>query len=339
MLEKNVLLEIDDLRVSFRLDEGIVQAVDGVSLLIKPGQILGIVGESGCGKTVTAQAIMRIIPKPGRIDSGRILFYPTTTPSNGDEQNVLDLAKLNPAGKQIRNVRGQKIAMIFQEPMSSFSALYTIGNQVMEPLRLHRNLGKREAQEQAIELLDRVGIANAARRFHEYPHEFSGGMRQRAMIARALSCSPALLIADEPTTALDVTIQAQILNMMRELQEQFEMAIMFITHNLGVIAQIADDVAIMYLGRVAEQGSAVEIFDNPKHPYTMGLLRAVPRLGKTVGKRLDSIKGVVPSPYERPAGCAFHPRCPKAINGRCDVELPGETQVGTNHTVYCFLYE
>jgi len=328
----DLLLEVRDLRVSFLLDEGVVQAVDGASLSIKPGQVLGVVGESGCGKSVTAQSIMRIVPRPGRIDTGHILFHHSENLSGYGMTDVIDIAQLNPTGRQIRELRGKEIAMIFQEPMSSFSPLYTIGNQIMEAILLHQSMGKQEARARAIEMLDRVGIPDAPRRINDYPFEFSGGMRQRAMIAMALSCNPSLLIADEPTIALDVTIQAQILGLMRYLQQKLDMAIMFITHNLGVIAQIADEVAIMYLGKVVEQGPVREIFHNPKHPYTSNLLRAIPRIGKTSGQWLFSIRGGVPSPFERPRGCAFHLRCDEMIPGRCDVDVPTVLQLGNGHS-------
>jgi peptide/nickel transport system ATP-binding protein len=337
--DNDLLLEIRGLRVSFPLDEGVVQAVDGVDLSIKPGHVMGVAGESGCGKTVTAQSIMRIVPRPGRIDAGQILFYRAEDPSRYGIIDVTDITDLHPTGTQIRQIRGQEIAMVFQEPMSSFSPLHTIGNQIMEAVRLHSRATKQEARARAIEMLDRVGIPNATRRIDDYPFEFSGGMRQRAMIAMALCCGPSLLIADEPTTALDVTIQAQILDLMRDLEQDIGMAIMFITHNLGVIAQIADEVAIMYLGKIVEEGPVREIFHNPRHPYTSNLLRAIPRIGKTSGQRLFSITGVVPSPFERPQGCAFHPRCDKMIPGRCDVDAPTVVELGNDHTVRCFLCE
>jgi oligopeptide/dipeptide ABC transporter ATP-binding protein len=335
-----VLLEIRDLRVSFPLDEGTVQAVSGVDLTIKRGQVVGVVGESGCGKTVTAQTVLRIVPPPGRIESGQILLNQPRSSSNGSTVSErVDLAQLNPTGRQIRDIRGGDIAMIFQEPMSSFSPLHTIGNQLTESILLHKDVSKAQALATIIDLLEKVGIPNAVRRMDQYPHEFSGGMRQRAMIASALSCSPKLLIADEPTTALDVTIQAQILNLMKNLQQEMGMAIMFITHNLGVIAQIADEVAIMYLGRIVEHGSVIDVFDNPQHPYTVNLLRAIPRIGKTTGRRLFAIRGMVPSPFERPSGCPFHPRCEQVIAGRCDVDIPSVTQVKDGHTVACFLHQ
>jgi peptide/nickel transport system ATP-binding protein len=335
-VDNNVLLEIKDLRVSFPLDEGTVRAVEGVDLTVRRGEVLGVVGESGCGKSVTAHSILRIIPPPGRIDAGQILFHPT---GKSGPDGAVDLARLNPTGSEIRDIRGKDIAMIFQEPMSSFSPVHTIGSQVMEAILLHQPVTPEQARQMTIELLRLVGISGAEQRVDNFPHQFSGGMRQRAMIAMALSCNPALLIADEPTTALDVTIQAQILELMRGLQKRLGMAVMFITHNLGVIAQIADTVAIMYLGQVVEYGPVREILRNPKHPYTVDLLRAVPRLGKTAGQRLVAIEGSIPSPFQRPTGCPFHPRCSRAMAGRCEVHMPALTQLDLQHSVRCLLYE
>jgi len=333
-----MLLEIKDLRVSFPLDEGTVRAVEGVNLTLRRGEVLGVVGESGCGKSITAHSVLRIIPAPGRIDAGQILFYPSGK-SGANGNGAVDLARLNPTGAEIRDIRGKDIAMIFQEPMSSFSPVHTIGNQIDEAILLHQKVTKEKAREMSIELLQLVGISGADQRVDNYPHQFSGGMRQRAMIAMALSCNPALLIADEPTTALDVTIQAQILDLMRGLQKRLGMAIMFITHNLGVIAQIADTVAIMYLGQVVEYGPVREILRNPKHPYTVDLLRAVPRLGKTAGQRLVAIEGSIPSPFQRPSGCPFHPRCSRMMPGRCEVQMPVLTHLDDQHSVRCLLYE
>ncbi len=338
-MDQDVLLEIKDLRVSFPLDEGNVQAVESVSLTVRRGEVVGVVGESGCGKTVTAQSVLRIIPPPGRIDAGQILFRPAAAAKPGNGSGVLDLARLAPTGREIRDIRGKDIAMIFQEPMSSFSPVHTVGSQIIEAIQLHQDVTKAKAREMTIELLKLVGISAAAQRVDNYPHQFSGGMRQRAMIAMALSCNPALLIADEPTTALDVTIQAQILELIRGLQKRLGMAVLFITHNLGVIAQIADSIAIMYLGQVVEAGPVREILLNPKHPYTVDLLRAVPRLGKTARQRLVAIEGTLPSPFRRPTGCAFHPRCSQAIAGRCEVSLPALTRLSDDHSVRCFLYE
>jgi peptide/nickel transport system ATP-binding protein len=337
-VDSSVLLEIKDLRVSFPLDEGVVRAVEGVHLTVRRGEVLGVVGESGCGKSVTAHSILRIIPPPGRIDSGQILFH-RASPSGVNGNGIVDLARLNPTGSEIRSIRGKDIAMIFQEPMSSFSPVHTIGDQIGEAILLHQNVTRAQAREMTIELLRLVGISGASERVDNFPHQFSGGMRQRAMIAMALSCHPALLIADEPTTSLDVTIQAQILELMRGLQKRLGMAVMFITHNLGVIAQIADSVAIMYLGQVVEYGPVREILRNPKHPYTIDLLRAVPRLGKTAGQRLVAIEGSIPSPFERPSGCPFHTRCSRMIPGKCEVHMPAVTHLESQHTVRCLLYE
>ena len=338
MSENPILLDIQDLRVSFPLDEGTVQAVDGVNLTIRRGEVLGVVGESGCGKSVTAQTILRIVPPPSRIDSGHILFYPPATPGS-KRPEVIDIAALSPTGQEIRRVRGQDVGMIFQEPMSSFSPVHTIGSQIVEAIQLHQNVSRVQARARAAELLRLVGIPNAEQRLDAYPHQFSGGMRQRAMIAVALSCRPSLLIADEPTTALDVTIQAQILALLRSLRQEFGMAVMFITHNLGVIAQIADTVAIMYMGKVVEYGPVRDILLNPKHPYTINLLQAVPRLGKTAGQHLAAIGGSVPSPFARLPGCPFHPRCESFMAGRCDAQAPAVTAIDSRHSVRCFLYE
>jgi oligopeptide/dipeptide ABC transporter ATP-binding protein len=329
---KKSLIEVKDLQVSFPLDEGLVRAVEDVNLTIHQGEVLGVVGESGCGKSVTAQSIMQILPYPGKIDRGEILFCER----NG---SITDIAQLKASGKHMRQIRGKEIAMIFQEPMSSFSPIHTIGNQIMEAILLHQKISKADARKCAAEMLDRVGIPNANKRLDDYPFEFSGGMRQRAMTAMALSCDPALLIADEPTTALDVTIQAQILKLMKDIQCDTGTAILFITHNLGVIAQIADRIAIMYLGKIVEEGPVSDIFTSPKHPYTVNLLRAIPRIGKTEGKRLVSIKGSVPGPLERPKGCPFHARCEELIPGHCDIMVPTLIQINEEHQVRCFLYE
>jgi peptide/nickel transport system ATP-binding protein len=324
------LLDIRNLQVAFPLDEGLVHAVEGASLRLDSGHVLGLVGESGCGKSVTAQSVLRIVPRPGRITGGQILLR--------RRSQVVDVAQLSPSGREIRAIRGQDVAMIFQEPMSSFSPLHTIGNQIVEAIRQHQTLNPRQARQRAMDLLAQVGIPNPAQRVDQYPHELSGGMRQRAMIATALSCNPSLLIADEPTTALDVTIQAQILHLLRHLQESLGMAVLFITHNLGVVAQVADRVTIMYLGHAVEDGPVADIFATPAHPYTRELLKAIPRIGKTQGQPLAAIKGSVPGPFERPCGCRFHPRCKAFMAGRCDQAIPEMVSISENHQVRCFLY-
>ena len=331
---RSKLLEITNLEVCFDLDQGVVRAVDGVSYHVDTGEVLGIIGESGCGKTVTAQAVMRIVPSPGRIAAGKILVNP-----NADSQDSVDMATLDPKGQRIRKIRGGQISMIFQEPMTSFSPVHTIGNQITEAIRLHRRLDKHEARKVAIEMLDRVGIPKASERLDAYPFQLSGGMRQRAMIAMALSTNPKLLIADEPTTALDVTIQAQILELMKELQAQFGMAILLITHNLGVVAEVAHRVAVMYLGRIVESATVKDIFKEPLHPYTKALMGSIPKISQRVGK-LEVIRGSVPDPFTKLAGCPFHPRCNFAMPGKCDRGLPPPAfQVKPNHYAACLLYE
>jgi oligopeptide/dipeptide ABC transporter ATP-binding protein len=324
------LLEFKDLRVHFFTDEGVVKAVDGVDFSVKRGKTLCIVGESGCGKSVMSLTALRIVQKPGRIVSGQILYH-------GPDGAVTDLAKLDAKGKEIRAIRGAEIAMIFQEPMTSLSMLHTIGNQIGEAVQLHQGVSKAEARNRAIEMLRRVRIPRPERLVDEYPFRLSGGMRQRAMIAMALSCNPALLIADEPTTALDVTTQAQILDLMKELQAEFNMGMMFITHDLGVVAEIADEVVVMYLGRVVENADVYTLFNSPQHPYTQALLRSIPKISRE-REQLDPIKGMVPSPFRRPNGCTFHPRCPKAME-HCRSTVPGLTQTNSQHAVRCLLYE
>ncbi len=328
------LLDVRDLRVVLDADGEEVPIVDGIDFHIAPGKVLALVGESGCGKSVTSQSLLRLLPRELRISSGQIDFRDPET------QSPVDLSSLPKDGKAIRNIRGNHIAMIFQEPMSSFSLLHTMGDQIGEVIRLHRKTSKTETRALVIEMLDKVGISDPDRAYDQYPYEFSGGMRQRAMIAKALACNPSLLIADEPTTALDVTIQAQILDLMRDLQAEFVMAIIFITHDLGVVAQIADEVAIMYMGRVIEKGPVREIFRDPKHPYTINLIRAIPKLGDLrVRRQLAPIRGAVPSLFERPVGCAFHPRCDSFMAGRCDVRLPELAEIAPGHDVRCFLHE
>ena len=328
----NTLLEVKDLEVAFKTDEGIIHALDGVSFSVKRGQTLGIVGESGSGKTVSAKAIMQLLPRTAAIGKDSSIQLRR---KNGD---IIEITQLKTTGREMQRVRGGEIAMIFQEPMSSFSPVHTIGNQIMEAILAHRQVSKQEAREIAIDILDKVGIANPSVRMDQIPFELSGGMRQRAMIAVALSMNPSLLIADEPTTSLDVTIQAQILELMNQLQEEFKMAIIFITHNLGVIAQVADEVAVMYLGQIMERGTAKEVIHRPQHPYTQSLLRAIPRLDR-LGGRLVAISGDIPSPLELPGGCPFHTRCEQAIAGVCDTQRPAITRISSTHTLHCFLHE
>lgn len=336
IVNSDILIEVIDLKTYFCLREGVVKAVDGASFSIRRGKTLGVVGESGCGKSVTAQSIMQIVPKPGQIVGGEINLYT----SNGDSgQSPIRVTDLKPNSDQMRAIRGSIISMIFQEPMTSFSPVHTIGNQLAETIHLHQPELDHESHQMVEEMMRRVGIANPARNIEAYPHQLSGGMRQRAMIAMALMLEPSLLIADEPTTALDVTTEAQILRLMRSMQVELGMAIMFITHNLGVIAEMADDVVVMYLGRVVEYGDVLTIFDHPKHPYLRALLASLPRIGVKTGQRLAAIEGMVPNPLDIPPGCPFHPRCPDFIPGRCDQIIPSETEVGSRHMVACHLYD
>jgi peptide/nickel transport system ATP-binding protein/oligopeptide transport system ATP-binding protein len=326
-VENHFLLEIRDLHTYFFSDEGVVKAVDGVDLELKEGETLGIVGESGCGKSVTALSIMQLIPSPpGRIVKGEIYFEGT------------DLLTLSEA--EMRKIRGRSISMIFQEPMTSLDPVFQIGDQISEVLFLHEGLWRREAWERSIELLKMVGIPSPERRVKDYPHHLSGGMRQRAMIAMALACSPKLMIADEPTTALDVTIQAQILELMTHLKKEKAMSVILITHNLGVIAETAQNVMVMYAGRIFEHTDVRSIFANPKHPYTQGLLNSVPRVDKDdVGMgRLEAIPGMVPSLLNLPEGCKFFERCKYAFDP-CAKEEPPLIEVDLGHRVRCWLYE
>jgi peptide/nickel transport system ATP-binding protein len=333
------LLSIRALKTYFPQDEGTVKAVDGVSFDLYPRVTLGIVGESGCGKSVTARSILGIVDRPGRIVEGEILFRRSVPDGEVGADEVVDLAKLAPDGQAMRAIRGAEIALIFQEPMSSFSPVHTVGNQIIEAIMLHQPVSRRQAREKTIEMLRRVGVSSPEQRVDQLSNQLSGGLRQRAMIAMALSCHPTLLIADEPTTALDVTTQTQILELMRQLQQEDGMAIMLITHDLGVIAEMASDVVVMYLGRVVEQAPVDEIFHAPRHPYTQALLRSIPRLRSRSRARLTPIAGAVPHPYDRPSGCPFHPRCAEFMAGTCDRRVPSLRRAGDQHTVSCFLYE
>ena len=324
------LLDIAGLSTIFNTDDGAIRAVYDVSFSINRGQTLGIVGESGCGKSVTGLSILQL-QSPGHIEKGQIHYY------KSNKDLPIDITQLAPKSEEMRSIRGNDIAMIFQEPMTSLNPVYTIGNQISEAVILHQQVSKKEARSRSIEMLERVGIPAPHKRVDDYPHQFSGGMRQRAMIAMALSCNPSLLIADEPTTALDVTIQAQVLDLMRELQEELGMAIMMITHDLGVIAEITNEIVIMYAGRVVEKGNLDQIFYHPLHPYTRGLLASIPVLGTESRERLHSISGSVPRPSAMPPGCAFAPRCAERFE-RCD-EMPELKAVGEHNSVRCWLHE
>ena len=326
----DTVLEVNNLKTWFYIEQGVVRAVDGVSFTLKAGKTLGIVGESGCGKSVTSRTIMRLLsPSLARIVAGSIKYYPAQGPP-------VELTQVDPYGDQIRDIRGNEIAMIFQEPMTSLNPVYTIGQQIMEAILLHQDVSKDEARARAIDVLRLVGIPLPEQRVDQYPHEFSGGMRQRAMIAMALSCNPRILIADEPTTALDVTIEAQILELIQQIQQDNDMALIMITHDLNVIGEVADHVIVMYLGQVVESAPVDDIFDNPKHPYTQGLLNSLPMIGRS--DRLEPITGTVPGPHERPRGCPFAPRCPHVMD-RCRAENPPSIALGPASSVACWLYD
>jgi oligopeptide/dipeptide ABC transporter ATP-binding protein len=323
----NRILEVRNLKTYFFLDNGTVRAVDGVDLDLDRNTTLGLVGESGCGKSVTAMSVMQLIQcPPGRIVEGQILFY-----HNGG----VDIAWLDPRGSEMRSIRGGEIAMVFQEPMTSLNPLYTIGGQIAESVQLHQEVSHKEAMDRALEMLYKVNICDPEQRLHEYPHQLSGGMRQRVMIAMALSCNPSILIADEPTTALDVTVQAQILDLMQELQDDFDSSIILITHNLGVVSQVADYVAVMYLGKIVEYADVHTVFHNPLHPYTVGLLNSVPVFGRKGKKVLVPIKGMVPTPTEEIRGCAFAPRCNRARD-HCAQQEPTLQEFEPGHYVACW---
>ena len=321
-MEKEVLLEVRDLKTYFYTEDGVVKAVDGVSFTMHKGEVLGLVGESGCGKSVTSLSIMRLVDAPGKIVGGQIIF-------KGEDL-------LKKSEEEMRKIRGSEIAMIFQEPMTALNPVYTIGDQIMEAILTHQDVSEEEAKKKTIELLDLVGIPDPEKRFNEYPHEMSGGMRQRAMIAMAISCNPDLLISDEATTALDVTIQAQILELMKDLQRKIGMAVLFITHDLALVAEMANSVAVTYTGRIVEYSDVRSVFKNPHHPYTYGLLQSIPSLlSEKTKEPLPAIEGMVPSPYRMPSGCHFNPRCPFATD-ICRKEMPEIKEVTPNHFVRCF---
>jgi oligopeptide/dipeptide ABC transporter ATP-binding protein len=325
------ILEIKDLKTYFYLEKSTVRSVNGVNLTLPRKSTLGLVGESGCGKSVMAMSIMRLIPSPpGKIVQGEINLH-------RKQGETIDIAKLDPRGKQMRDIRGAEIAIVFQEPMMSLNPLYTVGDQIAESVKLHQKVSKKDALDRALEMLTKVQISAPKQRLHEYPHQLSGGMRQRVMIALALSCNPSILIADEPTTALDVTVQAQILDLMNELQDDFDASIIIITHNLGVVSQMAEHVAVMYLGKIVELATTEDLFHEPLHPYTVGLLNSVPVLGQKGKKDLVPIKGMVPMPTEEIRGCAFAPRCPRVMK-ICHEQTPVLREVTPGHQTACWLY-
>jgi oligopeptide/dipeptide ABC transporter ATP-binding protein len=330
-MDTDAILSVRNLRTHFPTREGVVRAVDDVSFDLHAGRTLGIVGESGCGKSVMTRSILRILDPPGRIVEGSMMLR------FADARPPVDLAALPEDGEEIRKIRGREIALIFQEPMASFSQYYTVGDQILEAIRLHTDATKAEAREQAIDMLRRVGIPNPERRIDEYPFQLSGGLRQRVMIAMALACNPRVLIADEPTTALDVTTQAQVLELLRELRTHQDLSIILITHDMGVIAEMADDVVVMYLGRAIETGPVEQIFHDPKHPYTRALLRSIPSVDAAPRSRLATMPGAIPHPLNRPPGCPFHPRCAEAVPGLCDREMPESIRLPNGRDVACVL--
>jgi len=335
-MQAETLLEVKNLKTYFYLDEGTIQAVEDATFTVGRGSTVGLVGESGCGKSVTAFSILQLVDPPGRLVEGQVLWHRR---ANGGREEVIDLARLRPRSAEMRAIRGSEIAMIFQEPMVSLSPVHTVGDQIVEAIRIHTPLAVAEARARAVEMLGKVGIPRPDRRLDDYPFQLSGGMRQRAMIAMALSCNPALLIADEPTTALDVTTQAQILELIQALQHELGMAVMLITHNLGVVAEVCETVVVMYLGEVVERAPVDALFHDPLHPYTQALLRSIPVLGQSKAGRLDPIKGAVPDPYNRPAGCAFHPRCSRATPACSHERRVPLVELNDGRAVRCLWYE
>ncbi|NMB45502.1 MAG: ABC transporter ATP-binding protein [Firmicutes bacterium] len=328
--QSDILLEIEGLKTYFHTEYGVVRAVDGVDLKFPRGKVVGVVGESGCGKSVTALSIMQLVSQPpGKVEAGTIKYYP-------ENSEMIDILSLHPRSRDMRELRGKELAMIFQEPMTSLNPIYSIGDQIIEKVQVHYPMSRSEAREYAIDMLDKVGIPDPMRRVDEYPHQMSGGMRQRAMIAIALACDPRFLIADEPTTALDVTVQAQILILMQDLQAEFGASIMLVTHDLGVVGEMADEVAVMYMGRIVEHADVKSLFYEPHHPYTRGLLRSIPLIGRSGRRWLTPIEGSLPDPYEQLQGCNFAPRCPE----RTDIcrEQPPWQDLRDGHGVRCWLY-
>jgi len=332
MAEKDYILRVDDLKTEFKVGKRVVHAVNGVSFDVERGKTLCIVGESGCGKSQTAHSVMQLLATNGYIAGGSVNYYPTP----GCEPQLLSSYDRN--GKKIRAIRGKEIAMIFQDPMSTLNPVYTVGKQVMEMLRKHEKMSKRAAKERIIQMLADLGIPTPEVRYDQYPHEFSGGMKQRIMIAIAMICNPSILIADEPTTALDVTIQAQILDLIRKMQREHGTTVIFITHNMGVVAEIADSVAVMYMGRIVEKGTVEQVFNNPQHPYTKALMRSVPVLGMDRSRELETIEGTTPDASTVFTGCEFAERCTHACE-RCSKQFPKETVIEPGHTVRCLLFE
>ncbi len=324
------IIDVRDLQVSFFTDSGVVRALNGVDFAIPHGKAVGVVGESGCGKTVTSYAVLQLLAKTAKITQGTIHFEKR-------DGSLVDLTQYKPDSSEMRRIRGGEVSMIFQEPMSSLSPVHTVYNQIAENLFLHKGMNEKQARERTVELLRLVGISKAAERLDEYTFQFSGGMRQRVMIAMALAPEPRVLIADEPTTALDVTIQAQVLKLIKQMQEEFSLSLMLITHDLGVVAHMVDQVYVMYRGRVVEDAPVMEVFYNPLHPYTRGLLNSIPKLRGPRGK-VTSIPGTVPDSYNLPSGCLFHPRCSEFIGEICRRDVPETREVGPNHRVSCFLY-
>lgn len=327
-MTKDSILSVNNLSIYIYANQRCNKAVQNVSFEIKRGKILGMIGESGCGKSITASAVMQLLPELARIEEGEIIYH--------DKEEDIRIDRLEKKSTKLREIRGEKIAMIFQDPMTAFNPVYTVGFQIIESLRYHQHMSKSEAKNKTVELLREMGIPTPERRIDEYPYQYSGGMRQRAMIAMAIACNPNLLIADEPTTALDVTIQAQIFELILKLQEQYNMSILLITHDMGVIAELADEVVVMYLGNIVESGKVAEILNEPAHPYTKGLLKAVPILGRGKDQKIEPIKGTIPDPYNRPKGCQFFPRCDYASD-KC-LKFPETYTISETHSVKCWNY-
>lgn len=325
-MEQQAIITVENLRTYFYSNKRCNKVLNGISFKLYKGKTLCVVGESGCGKSVTASSVMQLLPKLSRIESGSITYH--------SQEGDIPIDQLERNGKTMRKLRGHDLAMIFQDPMTALNPVYTIGFQIGENLKYHTQMDKRERRIRTLELLTQMGISTPDKRIDQYPHEFSGGMRQRAMIAMAMSCNPKVLIADEPTTALDVTIQAQIFELMNKLKQEHDTAIMLITHDMGVVSELADDVAVMYMGNIVEQGTAVEVLKHPAHPYTSALLKSIPVLGQGKKQKLEAIRGVTPDPYHRPTGCQFAPRCDYACN-KCE-EMPPETIADVGHMVRCW---